>query len=76
MQKITLKEMFEDLTKRIVIRDNSIPNLYYKEDSRYHLIDSVNLFNDRITCEDGYWIYYDYLVQDEKENIYDLYIDD
>lgn len=55
MQVITLKSLLKDL-----INDYTYLNIYAKDgDSDFHTVDSIDIYNERISCDDGWYHYFE-----------------
>lgn len=75
MKPITLEEALSIYVHAVII-DSWAPQLYLKDgDNHYHNVDEIDLFRDRLCCDDGYWDYYNYILQAEDEKDYKLFIE-
>lgn len=75
MKPITLKEALLTYVKA-VLADGPAPNLYLKDgDKHYHNVDEIDLMRDRICCDDGYWNYYEFILQVEGGEEHELFIE-
>lgn len=68
MKRIKLENFFNILINDVFIKTDNLPIFYLQDgDCNYHKISEVDLYRDRICCEDGYFDYYEYLFQSEYE---------
>ena len=65
MKSITLKRALL-LYVDAVLENNTVPSLYLKDgDNHYHEVDEIDLNDARMRCNDGYWDYYEYIMETE-----------
>ena len=75
MKPITLKEALM-IYVEAVLADGPAPQLYLKDgDKHYHNVYEIDLMRDRICCEDGYWDYYEFIMQTEGREDHELFIE-
>lgn len=76
MKPITLEEALSIYVKAVLI-DGPAPQLYLKSsmDNHFHNVDEIDLMRDRMCCDDGYWDYYEYIVDAENTTIHKLFIE-
>lgn len=75
MKPITLKEALLIYVDAVLV-DGPAPHLYLKDmDNRYHNVNEIDLIRDRMCCDDGYWDYYEYIVDTENTKIHKLFIE-
>lgn len=61
MQPVTLKEMILDL-----LNEETNIICYLKDnDDNFHKVSEATLFEGKIKCEDGYYDYNEYILEDE-----------
>ena len=76
MKPITLKEALLIYVDAVLV-DGPAPLLYLKDmDNRYHNVDEIDLIQDRMCCDDGYWDYYEYIVDTENTKIHKLFVEE
>lgn len=76
MKPITLEEALLIYTHAVVV-DSWAPQLYLKDgDNHYHSVDEIDLYRDRIRCDDGYWDYYNDIMVAEDLNEYVLFVEE
>jgi hypothetical protein len=75
MKPITLEEALSKYVHAVLI-DSWAPQLYLKDETGdYHPVDVIDLARDRLRCDDGYWEYYNYILQAEDEKDYKLFVE-
>lgn len=76
MKPITLKKalyMYVDA----LLENDIAPQLYLKGgDKRFHNIDQIDIMRDRICSNDGYWEYYEFILQYEGGENHLLFVED
>lgn len=75
LKPITLEEALSIYVHAVII-DSWAPRLYLKDEiGDYHSVDVIDLARDRLRCDDGYWDYYNCILQAEDEKDYKLFIE-
>lgn len=76
MKPITLKEALL-IYVDAVLKNSWAPQLYLKDEvDNYHGVDAIDLARDRLCCDDGYWDYYEYIVEAEGSENHKLFIEE
>ena len=76
MKPITLKEALL-IYADAVLANGPAPSLYLKDgDKHYHNVDEIDLFRDRMCCDDGYWEYYEFILNTESSDEHELFIEE
>ncbi len=66
MKPITLKEALLIYVDAVLV-NGPAPQLHLKDpDGHYHGIDIIDLNRDRMHCYDGYWDYYEFILEREE----------
>lgn len=66
MKPITLEEALS-IYVNAVLKNLWAPQLYLKDEvDNYHDVDVIDLARDRLRCDDGYWEYYEYILEREE----------
>jgi hypothetical protein len=74
MKPITLKEALLIYVDAVLV-DGPAPLLYLKDgDNHYHNVDEIDLIRDRMCCDDGYWDYYEFVLEAEGREDHTLFI--
>ena len=74
MKPITLEEA---LTKYVhaILTDGWAPWLYLKDErGNYHEVDSVDLMDEKLRSDDGYYDYCEWILEGEDEKEYRLFV--
>lgn len=75
MKPITLKEALL-IYIDAVLANGPAPQLYLKDgDKHYHSVDEIDLMREKMCCDDGYWDYYEFILQAEGGEKHKLFIE-
>jgi hypothetical protein len=65
MKPITLKKALA-LYVDALLENNIAPQLYFRDGyNHYHSVDQFDIARDRLQSDDGWWEYYEYILQYE-----------
>jgi hypothetical protein len=78
MKEIELKQLIRMLAANIdkEFSKREYPTVYIKDNEKqYHIVNELDLYTDRIKCDDGYWFCYEWIYSDEIEGNVRLFIE-
>lgn len=75
MKPITLKRALT-LYVDALLENNTVPSLYFKDGyNHYHSVDQFDIIRDRLCSDNGYWEYYEYILQHEGGSDHLLFVE-
>lgn len=76
MKPITLRQALF-LCIEALLENKEPPQLYLRDgDSNYHIINEIDVLDDRIRCNDTYWDYYECVMRTEGGVDHKLFVGD
>lgn len=68
MKPVSLSDALHNAVDEIVLGDENYTYVLYLKDGDggYHKVNTIDLYSDRINCEDEYWDCYSWILEAEK----------